>query len=364
MNRLRVIVVARLDDAKLASKLEPLVGLPEVGEVVVIRRKPLPLPGVRSLCPPAVLARHSASAEPWRLARLLSEAARDRRSTVLVSFFLMPHAIHIDVARRLLGLPTIPVLLGDEDVVRAETSRYFRGLLLAAHAVGVRGPRSLQRLVALGLSREKVFAPPNVHDISAYVPDPSVPMDVDVVFVGQFYVSKRLDVLLEAVARVKARRGAVRVALVGDGRDRPAVERQIGALGLGPDVTLTGTLPPAEVAAWLRRSRLFVMTSEQEGLPMAMIEALSCGVPVVIGDIGDVTTVASDGENAVIVRPWTAAAFADAMASLLDDEPRRQRLAEGARRTRRRFEQEYSLEAARAAWRPVLRRLEPAGTPQ
>jgi len=354
---LRVIVVARLDDAKLASKIEPMLDLPEVAEVVVVRRTPLPLPGVRNVCPPAPLRRASITAEGWRLASVLREAAREPERTVLVSFFLMPHAIHIDWARRLLRVPTIPVLLGDEDLARAESSPFFRNALEAAHAVGVRGPRSADRLASLGLPRTKIFCPPNVYDVTPFLSDTAVPHDVDLCFVGKFYSSKRLDILLEAAALVRARRGHVRVMLVGDGPDRAAVEADVRRLGLSADVVITGSRPADEVASWLRRSRLFVMTSEQEGLPMAMIEALTCGVPVVISDVGDVTTVARHGESAWIVPEKTPEAFASAITLLLDDDAQRARLARGALALRPRFEAEFSLEAAREIWHSVLARL-------
>jgi len=350
----RVVVVARLDDSKLQSKVAPLVGLDGVDEVVVVRRSPLSLDGVRSVCPPEALRHASWSAEPWRFATLLREAARQPERTVVVSFYLMPHGLFAEWTRQLVRVPTIQMLIGDEDVERVETSPFFRRAIESAHAVGLRGPRSVERLAALGLPRERLFAPPNVYDVSTFRPDPHAVQDVDVAFVGKFYGSKRLDVLLEAAARVRARRGALRVVLIGDGRDRPQVESLARQLGLAGDVTITGTLAPRDIAAWLRRARLFVMTSEQEGLPMAMVEAMTCGLPAVIGDIGDVTSVARHMENAWIVPERTPAAFADAITRLLDDEALRLRLAAGATAMGERFAREYTLETARAAWRPVL----------
>jgi glycosyltransferase involved in cell wall biosynthesis len=88
---------------------------------------------------------------------------------------------------------------------------------------------------------------------------------------------------------------------------------------------------------------------------MAMIEAMSCGLPVVVPDVGDVTTVARHQENAWVVSPAAAEAYAAAITTLLEDTGLRGRLAEGALRARDRFTSEYSLEAARAAWQRVLK---------
>jgi D-inositol-3-phosphate glycosyltransferase len=87
---------------------------------------------------------------------------------------------------------------------------------------------------------------------------------------------------------------------------------------------------------------------------MAMVEALSAGVPVIVPDVGDVTTVARDGENAWVVRGDAPESYAEAMATLLDDEPRRRRLSEGARDARARFVLAFSLAAGVVAWRDAL----------
>jgi L-malate glycosyltransferase len=166
---------------------------------------------------------------------------------------------------------------------------------------------------------------------------------------------KQLELLLRALALVKLTRPQLRAAVVGGGYLRASLQALAAQLGLQANVEFTGARPQEEVAGWLRRSRVFVMTSKVEGLPMAMVEALSCGVPVVMPDVGDVTSVAHDGENAWIVKQPSPEAYAEALSTLLADAGRRERLAEGARRTRARFEAEYSLEAAQTAWRRALR---------
>jgi hypothetical protein len=91
--------------------------MPEIEELALFRRTPLPLAGVRSLCPPRAIARVTALAEPWRLASLLRTLSGWRRErTFVLSFFLMPHALHAEIARRAFGVRTVPVALSQEDV--------------------------------------------------------------------------------------------------------------------------------------------------------------------------------------------------------------------------------------------------------
>jgi glycosyltransferase involved in cell wall biosynthesis len=352
--RIRIAVVAKLEDHKLVQKLRPFVAMPEVEELVLIRRRPLALDGVRNVCPPASIADVTLLAEPWRfLSTLRAVRGWPPQRSFLVSFYLMPHALHADVAGRLFGIPTVPVALSQEDVELALRHPPIRAAVRRAHAVGVRGPRSRELLIAAGHDPARVFEPPNVHELGVFEPAAPGEPDLDVVYAGALVPVKQVDVLLRALALVRAERPQLRAA-IGDGYLRPGLESLSAELGLQANVTFAGRRPQAEVASWLRRARVFVMTSRVEGLPMAMVEALSCGVPVVLPDVGDVTSVARDGENAWIVRDPQPRTYAAALSSLLSDAARRDRLAQGALRTRARFEAEYSLEAARAAWRRAL----------
>jgi len=353
--RIRVAVVARLEDHKLASKLRPLVAMPEIEDVVLVRRRPLDLPGVRNVCPPGGVSGLTPLAEPWRLADLLRTVAGwPRERTFVVSFFLMPHALIADAARRVFGTRTVPVALSQEDVDLAIDHPLVRAAVRAAHAVGVRGARSRERLVGAGIDPARIFEPPNVHELAGYAPASEAEAEFDVVFAGALVAVKQVDLLLRALAIVKQTRPTLRAAIVGDGELRAPLERLAQELGLGAAVVFAGACRHEEIGGWLRRGRLFVMTSKMEGLPMAMIEALSCGVPVVMPDVGDVTTIAKDGENAVIVRAASPEAYAQAIGELLADPARRARLARGAVAQRQQFEREYSLDAAQAVWRRAL----------
>jgi glycosyltransferase involved in cell wall biosynthesis len=355
---LRLIVVARLDDAKLASKLQPLRSLPEVGAIDLVRRTPLPLDGVTSHCPPRAVSGVSPLAEPWRLATVLRLArGADRERTVLIAFFLMPHGLYAELARRLSGLRTIQVTLSQMDVDLALSKPWVLEMLQAAHRVGVRGLNSAARLEAAGVPASRIFTPPNVFDPEPFRRAPAVDKDVDVAYVGGLVGVKRVQVLLAALRMAREHRPALRAVIIGDGEEAAALRAQATAAGLDGRVTFLGRLPPDEIARWLARSRLFVMTSAVEGLPMAMIEAMSCGVPVILQDLGDVTTVARHGENAWIVDAGDPAAFASPIVELLRNDALRESLADGARRTAARFASDYSVEAAAAAWRGAL----PAG---
>jgi len=349
----RILVVGRLKDHKMVAKLQPLLAMEEVAEVALVRRTPLALPGVRNHCPPPLLRSVAALAELWRLLTVLWLCGT-RRPDFVVSFYLLPHALYAEAARRLFGTRTVPVTISEEDVKLGLSRRPFAAAVRAAHAVGVRGEQSARLLRESGIPPDRIFSPPNLYDPDDYAPDPSVAKDIDVLFVGNLVAVKRLDRLLEAVALLAPRRPDLRASLVGDGVLRGELEAQARRLGLQGRVRFEGARPFAEVVDWLRRSRILVMTSAMEGLPQAMIEAMSCGVPVVIADTGDVKTLARHQENAWIVPSPTAEAFAEAIDRLLGDADLYRRLVEGSLAMRERFRRDYGMDAAMAEWRKAF----------
>ena len=100
---------------------------------------------------------------------------------------------------------------------------------------------------------------------------------------------KGTDVLLRAVAKCLASGLDVSVAIIGEGRLRPAFERQAEALELAGRAVFLGSLPPGEaVRAHLDRSDVFVLPSRTEGLPRALIEAMARGLPCIGSAVGGI----------------------------------------------------------------------------
>jgi glycosyltransferase involved in cell wall biosynthesis len=158
---------------------------------------------------------------------------------------------------------------------------------------------------------------------------------------------KRLDVLLEAAAAVAARR-PLRVAVVGDGPERAAAEET--ARRLRVDATFCGWHPDA--AAVLPALDVFALSSDTEGTPLALIEAMRAGVPVVATAVGGVPAAAPDGDCALLVPRREPAALAAALERLLDDPALASRL---ARRARAHARAHHSLQRAADAWFDLLR---------
>ncbi|MBN1239523.1 MAG: glycosyltransferase family 4 protein [Gammaproteobacteria bacterium] len=138
-----------------------------------------------------------------------------------------------------------------------------------------------------------------------------------IVTVGRLDRQKDPLLLLEAVKRVADVHPDVHLLIVGDGTLRPEVEARIRALGLGAHVTLVGTAPAERIRELLQASDVFALSSAYEGMPIAVLEALASGVPVVTTDVGEVRLVVRDGVSGFVVPERTPEALANGMAEAL-----------------------------------------------
>ena len=179
-------------------------------------------------------------------------------------------------------------------------------------------------------------------------PDPGRAPGERMLFVGRLAGIKGVPVLLAALADLAARRPAARLALVGDGPERAAIEAEAARLGVAERVEFLGYLGQAEVAAELARSDLFVLPSFAEGVPVVLMEAMASGLPVVATRVAGVGELVEDGVAGRLVAPGDIASLTAAIEALLADPERRAAM---GRAGRAKVEAEFDVrrEAARLA---------------
>jgi glycosyltransferase involved in cell wall biosynthesis len=149
---------------------------------------------------------------------------------------------------------------------------------------------------------------------------------VTAVWLGVMAPVKRLDVLLQAVAALD---NDLTLRLVGTGPERDAVEKAAAALGIAHRVELPG--PVRDPAAELVAGDIFVLPSAAENCPLALLQAMACGLPVVASRVGGIPEVVRDGVEGLLVPPGSAAALATALGRLVADPVERQRMGARAR---------------------------------
>jgi glycosyltransferase involved in cell wall biosynthesis len=153
------------------------------------------------------------------------------------------------------------------------------------------------------------------------------PEDRLLVSVGNLYPVKGHCHLIEALALVGERHPTVHVAIAGRGQLEDALSARARDLAVGDRVHLLGLR--TDVAAVLAAADVFVLPSLSEGLPLALLEAMFAGCPIVASDVGEVGTALAQGEAGVLVKAGDGAALAAALDEVLSDPVRAREL--GAR---------------------------------
>jgi glycosyltransferase involved in cell wall biosynthesis len=362
---MKLLVEMKLGNAAVKSHLWPITQIPRVERVFVVRDTPGPsLPKVEYHCPPVVLAKIPAAAAIYRFC-LLTYLSLSKRPDYMHSYLLFPHGVITFTAakltRRRVGISLIAGRVELHGLGGSPLGVDLKGGLPAMGKLLLRvlkhcdivtatGSVTADFLVSHGLKEDKVFVLHHAVAAERFHPI-DIPRSYDIVSVGRLAAVKHVDVILKAMAVVKNTRPDLKVAIVGDGPCRRELEKLARDLGLGSAVSFLGVRE--DVVHWYNGGKVFVLASEREGFPFALVEAMMCGTPCVTSDCGDIMDVVRNGENALVVQEHDDVdGFARAIEMLLADGELRVSLGRNGLEAARRL----STDRVTADWQCVLGR--------
>jgi glycosyltransferase involved in cell wall biosynthesis len=137
----------------------------------------------------------------------------------------------------------------------------------------------------------------------------------DIVYVGEFRHIKGADILIDAVARLRADGTPVTLTLAGDGEELEALKAQIARLGLTDVVRLIGHV---KARHGFSKGRVLVVPSRGDSMPYVVIEAAAAGIPMVAANVGGIPEIFGEHTEALFA-PNIVGAMADAIETALDD---------------------------------------------
>ena len=204
------------------------------------------------------------------------------------------------------------LLAGWSNVIIAVSETCRRDLL----ELGI-GDEKKMRTIPLGLELDR-FPEKSPQYKGALRQRFSIPEDVPVIsHVARMVPIKRHDVLLRAIPKVWEKKPEARFLLIGDGETRPALENLARELNLDGRLIWTGFINEQEMI--YADTDLLVLTSDNEGLPVAVIEALASACPVVSTRVGGVPELINEGVTGYITPPGDSDQLADTLIKALDN---------------------------------------------
>jgi glycosyltransferase involved in cell wall biosynthesis len=353
---MKIVSICGMSEDKVRASLLPLVAIESIETIHLVRRYHLNMQKVESHSPPKLIRWSLLLSEIYRLLALFFVCIQ-HKPTLIYAIYFVPHGVYAAIVGKWLHIPVVQEIIGTDRPL-VNKSRFYKRLLSQAARIGVRGGSSLYQLSTLGIPKEKFFVSVAVNaiDFGLFKPD-QTPKVFDCIYVGRIDQNKQINLLIDSFSEFTKEKNAFKFLVVGDGPMRETLEEKVANLGLREKIIFTGKKAYAEIPKFLNESRVFVMASAFEGLPVAMIEALSCGLPVIVPNIGDITDIAVHGYNAFVVDNVVKEAYVDAFSTILTQPGLYDQLAQGALASRKAFEKEFSVEKSKESWENIIQEI-------
>ncbi|MBT1169951.1 PssE/Cps14G family polysaccharide biosynthesis glycosyltransferase [Bifidobacterium sp. SO4] len=299
------------------------------------------------------------AANPIRKMLFFAKAMRGIRA-LLANDRTRPDVVHIHMSYkgsfvrkqqvhrlcRKYGVPDVLHMHGSEfakwyDGCKPARQEQVRHMLREVSAVIVLGEQWHERIRAIEPDANIVVISNAVHIPSDVTHWPVTGEPFRVLFMGVLIERKGVADLLDAVAllRDSGRLGDMRVVIAGTGAQEAELKakaRELGLLGVAADAAS----PIVEFAGWIdgeKKRQLFeqcqalVLPSYNEGLPVAVLEAIAHGMPVAATNVGDMAAAVHDNENGYLIEPGAVPALADALAKIAAERSHYEAMSQASR---------------------------------
>ena len=238
-----------------------------------------------------------------RLAKIIA-LARKNKSTIIQSHHFFTNA-YSTIAARVIGIRDIGAIRSDAiNEVRANGNIFGNFCLHAPGQLAANSKAGIDNAVKKGVPSQRLYFLPNVVESEHFSPSVKT-SNKPLVFltVGSLIRPKRHDLFIECFSRVKAEtRLNIQGWIVGEGPLQKSIEAKINILEMENE-NLKLFKKVADPLSFYNQADIFLLTSDFEGTPNVVMEAMSCGLPVIATRTGGTSDLIKDGETGYLVNP-------------------------------------------------------------
>jgi glycosyltransferase involved in cell wall biosynthesis len=266
-----------------------------------------------------------------RIREIIRELRADRPDVLQSAHFYTNG--YVQIAARVLGIREIGAIRCDLTSELSGRHAWLRRASLSAlREIAANSRAAIESAGKLRLSRARLMFLPNVVDTDQFRPAPRKPArTIAVLGAGRLAEQKRFDRFLRVAARVRQTAGPqLRMLIAGDGPLRAALHEMAVTLGFNRDeVEFAGHID--DMRDLYRSADVFLLTSDYEGTPNVVLEAMASGLPVIATRVGDVPHLITDGVTGFLADPNDEDRIAETLARLVSDPALRDGVGRAAR---------------------------------
>ncbi len=272
------------------------------------------------------------------LASRMAQVVQKNHLDLLHVHYAIPHAVSAYIAHQITGIPYIVTLHGSDvhtlgaDPAYQPATQYTVEAANAVTCVTKHICQTAEQTLGIRCSIEPIT---NFTDTDLFKPNACEYAIGEgkrqLIHVSNFRPVKRVSDLVTAFAQIADDIPDVELLLLGDGPTRPDVDRLIRKYELNTRIHCPGF--KRDVYRYFQCASAFALSSELEGAPLSLLEAMSCGLPVVATAVGGIPEIITDNENGLLVPLGDIDALADKLYAILTDGTLAHRLGKQARHT-------------------------------
>lgn len=347
---MRLVVTAKMGPGTFEAKFMPLAKVDHVSHVQVVRKKQgTSIPKLEYTVLPGICKFKVINFLITPI--ILYKEVMRQKADLILAYYFKPHFFFAYIVSKLSG---VPYVLGQTGTtVQGLAKRRWAGLPIRhivrnAFAMNAPGTNSREFWISMGVDPGKISLLHSTIDTDRFIPVSSN-IVYDFIFVGRIAPVKRLDRLVEAARMIISRNPQLRICIVGDGPSKAEIEKLAEAAGMSSVFEFAGF--QQNTHEWLTRSHAFVMTSESEGLPCALMEAMSSGLVCLVPDINNMQDIVKHGETGYLYKDQRITELAHYLQYILDHRSELDGLRAGAREM---IIAEHSYQYAITMWEKLL----------
>ena len=175
-----------------------------------------------------------------------------------------------------------------------------------------------RELVEVGIKSQKITVIHNGIDTDLFIPDEiSTSEKNQLLWIGRFVNGKGVDYLIDAFKLLKSEYPNISLIMIGRGPEKDQIEKKIRDLGLDSSITIKEFIPNSDIVSTYQNSSVFILPSLEEGVPRTILEAMSCGIPIVCSNLPQLVDIVNN--CGFLVPTKDSQAIADRVSEIITD---------------------------------------------